>query len=56
MQRRPASVVLYDWLAIGRSFAVLWRSAPDARLRWLRRFARAIGRLSGSIRYGVFYP
>jgi hypothetical protein len=56
MPRRAASEVIRDWLALGKSLLVLGRSTPAERLRWLRRLARAVGRLSGSVRYRVFYP
>jgi len=56
MLRRPAAEIVRDWLIIGKGLPALLRSRTDARLRWLRRFARAMGRLSGSVRYRVFYP
>jgi glycosyltransferase involved in cell wall biosynthesis len=56
MRRRPASAVADDWLAIGKTAVILGLARPDERIRWVRRVARALGRLSGSLRYGVFYP
>jgi GT2 family glycosyltransferase len=56
MPRRPASEVVHDWLASLKTLAVLLRSTPDERLRWVRRLARSVGRLLGSARYRVFYP
>lgn len=56
MPRRPASEVVQDWLAIGKSLLVLLRSSPEERMRSVRRLARVVGRLLGSARYSVFYP
>jgi glycosyltransferase involved in cell wall biosynthesis len=56
MPRRAASEVASDWLAIGKSLLMVALAAPDERIRWVRRIARALGRVSGSLRYGVFYP
>jgi Glycosyltransferases, probably involved in cell wall biogenesis len=56
MPMRSAADVARDWLAIGKSVAMLAVATPDERIRWTRRTARALGRLSGSLRHGVFYP
>jgi len=56
MPRRSTAEVMRDWLAIGKTLMVLVRTTHHARIRWVRRLARAVGRISGSVRYGVFYP
>jgi glycosyltransferase involved in cell wall biosynthesis len=55
MPSRKASEVALDWLAIGKTLLVLAREGPDVRLRWVRRSGRAIGRVLGSVKHGVFY-
>ena len=54
MTRRPPAEVLDDWRGIGRG--AIGGRTPDARARWTRRAGRAVGRIEGSVRSGVWYP
>lgn len=55
MARRPAPQVADDWRAIARG-AAAGCSSSDGRARLARRAGRAVGRLEGSVRHGVWYP
>jgi glycosyltransferase involved in cell wall biosynthesis len=54
MPRRAATQALREWAGLARSAPVL--RTQEQRSRWVRRLARDVGRLQGSLRYGVWYP
>lgn len=54
MPRRTWRGVAADWWAVIAAVPFLFRA--DVRVRWLRRVARAFGRLWGSAKSGTLYP
>lgn len=54
MPRRPLGRAVGEWAGLVRSAPRL--RTPEQRSRWVRRLARDVGRLQGSLRYGVWYP
>jgi glycosyltransferase involved in cell wall biosynthesis len=54
MPRRPVTAALAEWGGLVRSVPFL--RTPEQRSRWVRRLGRNVGRLQGSLRYGVLYP